>query len=258
MRQAAMRYGPFAFLQGNGRKLLQHEQGAKRMTADAKPGNGKALDRAAVRDFLLSNPDFVREDAELMAALARRDTDGGVIDLGTAARDKLVEEIHQLQALNESIVETARANLATQSQIHMALLALLEVDSLAALDRKISSRLTGALGVDVCRILIEGHAPLKNGESILGAAEGFVGEVLGEKVERLGPVEPGKAMALYGQQGARVKSEAVVRLDFGGHDGLMALAARDAQLFESGQGTELLNFLARAIERMILQWLHKS
>ncbi len=211
-----------------------------------------------VRTFLLAHPDFVREDAELLGLLARTGGEDGVIDLGTAARDKLLEEIRQLKALNTGIVETARANLATQAQIHMAVLALLEVDSLTALDRKISSRLTGTLGVDVCRILIEGHAPLRKGESILGAAEGFVADILGDKIERLGPVDPDMAHALYGQQGARVKSEAIVRLDFGGHDGLMALAARDAQLFQSGQGTELLNFLARAIERMIIQWLHKS
>lgn len=228
------------------------------MAADGKTTGDAELDPQAVRAFLLDNPDIVREDGELLAAFAGRRPEDGVIDLGAMAREKLVEEIQQLKALNESIVETARANLAIQSQIHMAVLALLEVDSLAALDRKISCRLTGALGVDVCRILIEGHAPLKNGESILGAADGFVGEVLGEKVERLGPVDPDKAMALYGQQGARVRSEAVVRLDFGGHDGLMALAARDAQLFETGQGTELLNFLARAIERMIVRWLHQS
>jgi uncharacterized protein len=211
-----------------------------------------------VRAFLLAHPDFVREDAELLAVLARSGGEEDVIDLGTAARDKLLEEVRQLKALNEGIVETARANLATQSQIHMAVLALLEVDSLTALDRKISSRLTGTLGVDVCRILIEGHAPLRKGESILGASEGFVSEILGKKVERLGPVDPDTAHALYGQQGARVKSQAIVRLDFGGHDGLMALAARDTQLFQSGQGTELLNFLARAIERMIVQWLHAS
>ncbi|WP_203291190.1 DUF484 family protein [Maricaulis parjimensis] len=211
-----------------------------------------------VRAFLIAHPDFVREDAELLALLARTGGDEGVVDLGTAARDKLLEEVRQLKALNSGIVETARANLATQSQIHMAVLALLEVDSLAALDRKISSRLTGTLGVDVCRLLIEGHAPLRKSESILGASEGFVSEILGDKVERLGPVDPETAHALYGQQGARVKSEAIVRLDFAGHDGLMALAARDAQLFQTGQGTELLNFLARAIERMIIQWLHAN
>ncbi|WP_417493833.1 DUF484 family protein [Maricaulis sp.] len=228
------------------------------MTENAEGMLADPLDTDRVRNFLLSNPDFVREDAELFALLAQRDAGDGVIDLGAAARGKLLAELRQLKSLNSSIVETARANLATQSQIHMAVLALLETDSLAALDRKMSSRLTGALGVDVCRVLIEGHAPLPAGESILGAAEGFVGEVLGNKVERLGPVNPAIAHALYGQQGARVKSEAIVRLDFNGHDGLMALAARDPAMFEAGQGTELLNFLARSVERMVTRWLHAS
>lgn len=228
------------------------------MTGSADEQTTLEPDARSVREYLRTHPDIVREDAELMALIAEREAGDGVVDLGSAAREKLLEELRQLKALNEGIVETARANLATQSQIHMAVLALLEADSLAALDRKMSGRLTGALGVDVCRVLIEGHAPLKSGESLLGAAEGFVGDVLGEKVERLGPVDPEIAHALYGQQGARVKSEAIVRLDFNGHDGLMALAARDPHLFEAGQGTELLNFLARAIERMIVQWLHHT
>ena len=228
------------------------------MSKDEIRQNSAASDAEEVRAFLITNPDFVREDAELFSLIVETSRDDGAIDLGAAARDKLREEIRQLKSLNGSIVETARANLAIQSQIHMAVLALLEVDSLSGLDSKMSNRLTGALGVDVCRVLIEGHAPLKNAESILGAAEGFVGDVLGDHVEMLGPVNPGNAHALYGQQGARVSSQAIVRLDFNGHDGLIALAARDAHLFRSGQGTELLNFLARAVERMVVQWLHQT
>ncbi|MDF1767862.1 DUF484 family protein [Maricaulis sp.] len=228
------------------------------MSMDETRQNNAANDAEEVRAFLITNPDFVREDAELFSLIVETSRDDGAIDLGAAARDKLREEICQLKSLNGSIVETARANLAIQSQIHMAVLALLEVDSLSGLDSKMSNRLTGALGVDVCRVLIEGHAPLKNAESILGAAEGFVGDVLGDHVEMLGPVNPGDAHALYGQQGARVSSQAIVRLDFNGHDGLIALAARDAHLFQSGQGTELLNFLARAVERMVVQWLHQT
>ena len=116
------------------------------MTGSADQDHDLRLDAKAVRDYLLAHPDIVREDAELMALLARRDEGGDVVDLGSAAREKLLEELRQLKALNAGIVETARANLATQSQIHMAVLALLEADSLAALDRKISGRLTGALG----------------------------------------------------------------------------------------------------------------
>lgn len=228
------------------------------MSNDETNSRTAMMDPDSVRSFLIANPDFVREDAELFSLIVETPRSDGAIDLGAAARDKLRDELRQLRSLNASIVETARANLATQSQTHMAVLALLEVDSLSGLDKKMSTRLTGALGVDVCRVLIEGHAPLQNAESILGAAEGFVGTVLGDHVEMLGPIDPANAHALYGQQGARVSSQAIVRLDFNGHDGLMALAARDAHLFESGQGTELLNFLARAIERMVVQWLHQT
>lgn len=215
------------------------------------------LDIEMIREFLMRNPDFVREDAELFARVTESPSTEGVIDIGNAAREKLVGELRQYKALNEGIVETARANLAIQSQIHAAVLGLLEVDSLAGLDRKISSRLTGALGVDVCRVLIEGHAPLKSAESILGASEGMVAGVMGERVELLGTVDSERAHEIYGQQGARMRSQAIVRLDFHGHDGLFALAARDPHLFQFGQGTELLNFLARVTERLIVQWMHQ-
>lgn len=215
------------------------------------------LDIEMIREFLMRNPDFVREDAELFARVTESPSTEGVIDIGNAAREKLVGELRQYKALNEGIVETARANLAIQSQIHAAVLGLLEVDSLAGLDRKISSRLTGALGVDVCRVLIEGHAPLKSAESILGASEGMVASVMGERVELLGAVDAERAHEIYGQQGARMRSQAIVRLDFHGHDGLFALAARDPHLFQFGQGTELLNFLARVTERLIVQWMHQ-
>ena len=228
------------------------------MSTREQPDDPRIPDADLIRDFLLANPDFVREDAELFSVIVETNRTDGAIDLASAARDRLRDENRQLKALNASIVETARANLATQAQTHMAVLALMEVDSLAGLDKKISNRLTGALGVDVCRVLIEGHAPLKSAESILGAAEGFVSGVLGDHVELLGPVSPANALALYGQQGARVSSQAIIRLDFGGRDGLMALAARDAHLFQAGQGTELLNFLARAVERMVVKWLHQS
>jgi uncharacterized protein YigA (DUF484 family) len=228
------------------------------MTATIEKPPGTRLDPDAVRDFLLDNPAFIREDAELFALLANRDDGADVVDLGSVARDKLLQELRQLKALNEGIVETARSNLAVQSQIHMAVLALLEAESMATLDRKFAGRVAGALGVDVCRIYIEGHAPLKTAESILGAGEGLVSLVLDQKVERLGPVRTETAETLYGPQSSRVQSEAIVRLDFHGHDGLMAVASRDPNLFQAGQGTELLNFLARTLERLIIRWMHAS
>ena len=225
------------------------------MSKTAPQNADSTVDAEAVRAFLRENPDFIREDAELFALLARADRGAGIVDLGEKAREKLAAELRQTKALNEGLVETARANLAVQSQVHMALLASLECDNLSALDKKLAGRAAYALGVDVIRVYVENHAPLRGAETIFGAADGLVESVLGEKMELLGPVQSRFADALYGPQAARVKSEAIVRLDMSGRSGLIAFAAADPRLFVDGQGTELLSFFARALERLMTRWI---
>ena len=110
----------------------------------------ETLDADTIRDYLLTNPDFIREDAELFALLAHRDTGEDIIDLGAAARSKLLAELRQLKSLNSSIIETARANLATQSQIHMAVLALLAW-GLILVVRRLRTRLRGSLRLKTSR-----------------------------------------------------------------------------------------------------------
>jgi len=54
---------------------------------------------------------------------------------------------------------------------------------------------------------------------------------------------------LYGEDAAKVRSDALVHLDVGkdGPNGLLALGSYEPDRFHPGQGTELLGFMARAI-----------
>lgn len=189
------------------------------------------------------------------AGLASEGRGEAVVDINAAARARLQAEIRKLKATNEALIALAKANLAVQAQTHSAILALLEADTLAALDRKLSGRVAGALNVDLVRVFIEGHAPLRTAESILGAAPDLVKSLLGESAERLGPVDRRFADALYGAQAGRQQAEAMVRLDIGGRAGVMCLAARDHEAFTPKQGTDLLHFLARVIERRLVSFL---
>lgn len=179
----------------------------------------------------------------------------GVVDIATAARNRMQAEIRKLKATNEALVALAKANLAVQAQTHSAVLALLEAETLAAFDRKLAGRVAGALNVDVIRIFIEGHAPLRTAECILGAAPDLVRSLLGEGAERLGPVDRRFADALYGPQAGRQQSEALVRLDIAGRTGVLCLAARDHDGFTPEQGSDLLHFLARVLERRLALFL---
>lgn len=183
---------------------------------------------------------------------------GNVVDLASAQHSRLRTENARLQATNEALIALARTNLAAQAQTHAAVLAILEADTLGALDRKLAGRAAGALGVDAVRVLIEGHQPLKSAQAIHGAAPGLVDLLLGDAAERLGRTDPRFADALYGPQASRLSSQALCRLEAAGHQGVLCLAAREPGAFEPEQSADLVHFLARVLERRLALWLRQG
>ncbi len=208
-----------------------------------------------LRAQLREDPEIVTGDPVLMAAVRDALAGESVVDLAQRARQKLEGELRRVRATNTALIDLAKANLAAQAQTHGAVLAVMEAESLTALDRKLSGRAAGALGVDVIRVFIEGHAPLKAGAAIQGCAPDLVDALVGTKAERLGPVDTRFADALYGPMGSGLRSEALARLEIGGRPGVLCLAARDGRAFTPDQGPDLLHFLARALERRIAPWL---
>jgi len=181
--------------------------------------------------------------------------DDGVIDLAARQRAKLETELSRLRASNEALIALAKANLAAQAQTHAAVLAVMEAETLAALDRKLAGRVAGALGVDVVRVFIEGHAPLPAGQAIQPCAPDFAQALTGSKAERLGPVDGRYADALYGAKASALRCEAVALLDIAGVPGALCLASRDGEMFRPDQAADLLHFFARVLERRLAPWL---
>ncbi|XBQ17430.1 MAG: DUF484 family protein [Oceanicaulis sp.] len=213
------------------------------------------LDIDALRAALRDRPDIVTGDPALMAVVRDALAGEGVVDLGARARQKLEAELAKVRATNTALIALAKANLAAQAQTHAAVLAVMEAETLSALDRKLAGRAAGALGVDAIRVFIEGHAPLKGGAAIQGCSPDLVDALMGEKAERLGPVDARFADALYGPVGTGLRSEALARLEVGGRPGVLCLGARDGKAFTPDQGADLLHFLARALERRLAPWL---
>jgi uncharacterized protein YigA (DUF484 family) len=64
--------------------------------------------------------------------------------------------------------------------------------------------------------------------------------------------------AIFGAAAGLVRSEALIRLTIsrGTPPALLALGSRDAEQFHSGQGTELMSFMAQALEKCVRAWLN--
>jgi hypothetical protein len=124
------------------------------------------------------------------------------------------------------------------------------------------------LRVDCARLVLEsvqeGEDPSlrKLGDVLYVAEPGFVGDYIsgGRNI----PVRPvvlrqvlPQSDALYGDRAGWIRSEALMKLDFGKGrlPGMLVLGAEDPHQFKQTHGTDLLAFFAGVFERTMRRWL---
>ncbi len=211
------------------------------------------MDRAMVRQMLIENPDWVRRDAELLSHLAG--APDGVADLGRVVRDRLLGEVRDLKEQHRTLAYHARENLALLARAQSYVLSLMSCADLDELDYSLAWEAPSALGVQTARLYLEGATPMIVSEAIHPCGHGLVDELLGDENDFTGACAPRTGRTLYGEE---MGSHALCRIEASGRTAMLALASQEADQFHSGQGTEILNFVARAVERLITPWLKES
>ncbi|MEM7670263.1 MAG: DUF484 family protein [Pseudomonadota bacterium] len=242
------------------------------MKASEVKGAGVDLDgdeRDLIRTLILGDPDLVLNDDQVMRALIGSQAKGArnVVDL----RDRLVERMEsrldKLMQANRSVIAAAYENVATTNQVHRAVLELLAAGELGTLLRALVHDVPVMLGVEEARLCIE--ADVAEARSADELADGLNGRVV---ILPMGSVE--SYLAIGGTAGAEVvlrpcpdekeivfghispsQSEALMRLELSGVAGLVAFGAADPDRFSHDQGTDLLTFMARAVERLLVTHL---
>jgi uncharacterized protein YigA (DUF484 family) len=225
----------------------------------AKPA-APPLAAAAVADYLRQHPDFLAQHSDLIQVLVPPDHRHGdnVVDMQQFMVAKLQDQILKLQRQQRALITTSRANLSSQQRIHGAVLTLIGAQSFETLLQTVTTDFAVALDVDVITLCIEARAGITKaplaGLQLL--EEGEVDRLLGvDREVRLGEDIDGDPRVFGGGAGL-VRSEALLRLDIAkAPPGILAMGSRKSTRFRVSQGTELLGFLASALEITIAQWL---
>ena len=214
------------------------------------PDTPEAAAWAEARAVLLQSPERVREDAELLDALALRRADN-VVEFMPAALSRL-EAAHEAELTARQTVEAvAEANFAAQAGSLATVLDLLEsrnnADLAARLDRAARERF-GLLGAGLA---VEGPEPAPAGWRQL-PPQG-VDALLGDgAAARLGVV-PLADMLFTGA--ALPGSAALLRIEpWPGRAGVLAFASPDPDGFAPDMSSELIAHLARVVERISARW----
>lgn len=214
--------------------------------------------------YLRRNSDFLFRHPELLLVLSppsRWTSADGVIDMQVFIIDRLRDELEQVKGAAEHIIHTSRSNLSTQARTHQAVVALLEATDVPSLARAVAEDLPQFLDVDIANLCFEPPTSAALTASGIRRLEtGDVTRLLGgeDRDCALNDEMPGDPL-LFGEGANLVQSSAIVRLmtDDTCPVGVIALGSRHGQTFHTGQGTELLSFLAHVIGACLSRFLRE-
>ncbi|MGF7173243.1 DUF484 family protein [Azospirillum doebereinerae] len=211
--------------------------------------------------YLRNHPDFLAQNADLVHHLTppSQDRGRGVVDLQSFMLERLRGEVRRLKAEQRELIGTSRANLNSQNRIHAAVLFLLDAQSFEHLIQTITTDLAVLLDLDVACLVVEsngGDIPHVHTSGVRVVEPGAIAERLGRADVVLNRDIQGDP-EIYGPGAGLVRSEALIRIHVSSEtpEGMLAFGSREPDTFHTGQGTELVGFLARVVERVIRGWL---
>jgi hypothetical protein len=207
----------------------------------------------AIRAFLKSRPEFVRDDPELIQALGLRIDAANVVDFGPAALSRVTQAHRKESSVRRRLEAVAQANFDAQARTHEAVIELMGARNLSDLADRLDTLAQSHFDLAAAVIALEGPENTPAGWRPL--AEGQCDLTLGpNKAARLGAVPTARGLFVSGP--AEIGSVALIRLSIweSARTGILAFASTDEAAFAADMGHELIDFLARVVERTAERW----
>lgn len=219
------------------------------------------MDAEDVIDYLRKNPKFLQQNPEAMDFLVPPKMEGGkgIADFQNYMIQRLKADKEQVITSTRELVENSRANMNNQQRVHTAVLRLLEAKSFEDFIESITADLSSILDVDIAVLVVE-----TNGNDIPHVQTSGIRVIPGGTVDKW---MQGKNVllqdnisgieAIYGGGATLVNSQILLRVDISMNTppAIIAFGSRDPNLFQEGQATDQILFLARVIERCFRAWL---
>jgi uncharacterized protein YigA (DUF484 family) len=230
---------------------------------DAKALTTEVLAPEAVAAFLERNPGFLNDRPALMSLLVPPNFDhgNGVLDMQMFMLDRLRGQLTHVKSRERALLETAEANARVQHRVHRAIRTLLAARSFEALIRGIVDDLPELFDIAAAALCIETEQPLSRGAGSTGlvllSPDAMDRMADAEEPVTLRPNTEGDE-AIFGARAGRIRSIAVLQLDFGSKAprGMLVLGSAAPDGFDPAQSTDLLAFFAFVMQRCVRRWLN--
>lgn len=224
----------------------------------------KDLTAEGVIAFLKNNPKFLSQNPEaadyLIPPKAQAGAGKNVRDFMSFMVEKLKADKERVVTTAKTLVENARSNMNNQQRIQNVILRILEARTFEEFIEILTHDMATMLDTDICVLVVESdgtNIPHVHTSGIRMVPVGTIDKWMGGKPSLLQSNIAGIEV-IYGGAFSLVQSQALLRVDISMNTppAILAFGSRDPMMFEDGQGTEQISFLARVVERQFRSWLH--
>jgi uncharacterized protein len=226
------------------------------------------VSEAQVREFLKANPDFLKKNVDIVTDLSppEQKLGNGIIDFQHYMVKQLQSDSKTLKSRYDLLVDFCRDNMSVQSQVHHAVLRLIGARSLEQLLEVVTQDLVSLFDVDVVRLAMESEMSGQydtyysehNYSGIVFIDPGTIDKSLGKKknvllTEDCAVQQPLGFEQIFAECSGLIESCALLRLKLETvqRHVILAFGVRYKDRFHSGQGIELLNFLAQIVAHQL-------
>jgi uncharacterized protein len=228
------------------------------------PGNRSVdLREEEVRDWLITHPDFLANNADVLTPLlpTGRATGDGVIDMQSVLVNRLQQKVADLTAVQNEFVKASRTNTHTQDMVHSSVQAILTATSLNHFVHILTQDLPELLEIDVITLCIEdGPVSLPEMTGLQRLKEGSIERANWRDRNIILRAAAPKSKAIFGPAKDLVQSDALIKLYVPSlhTNAMIAFGSREPEHFQEDQGTDLLTFLSIAMQSCLQMWLEQN
>lgn len=215
--------------------------------------SGEYPNETQVAAWLKAHPDFFEQHPDLLAELAIPHATGGAVSLVERQVAVLRERNVELRERLHRLLEVARENDVLFEKMRGLILALLEAPGIPALATALEDELRARFNSEFISLL------LFDADGATGAAQAVTLQAAQEKVPGLvkgrqaiaGQLRADELSFLFGHEGGRVQSCAVIPLHRGRALGLLAIGSADAAHFRTSMDTLFISFIGEVLARVL-------
>lgn len=195
--------------------------------------SGTETDTASVAAFLRANPGWLAANPDIYRVLAPP-----ARVHGERLADHMAAMLRSERAHADGMVAAGRAAAGLNARVQDAVLALIRATDIVEC---VTQELPHLLAVDAAALCAEENVP-----GARSLPPGTIARLLGAR-DVIFRERPTEALLLHGEAAELAQHDALVRVPGAGPAMLLALASRQGNVLETGQGCGALAFLGRAL-----------